>query len=151
MNDQKKFSKLPLIVVGIVVAIFLLLQVIPWQGIALIIFLGMLIFAFLGHLRLEVEKEWQQKANKAAPYYQPTQTQAQPQPPKKEPPPRANPPLDFSLTAEEYRILSERYEQGYRPQILSQQSQSAKPKEASPQEYEQPQAHYPEQLPPLQQ
>jgi hypothetical protein len=75
-------------------------------------------------------------------YYQPSQQQ--------EPPPRANPPLGFDLTAQEYQQLSQQYQQGYQEHAPRRPTKSAMPKEASPwEEYEQPQAQYPQQMPPM--
>ncbi len=145
MGNQNKLPKLPLAIVGAVVLIFLLLQFIPWQVLILIAFAAMLIFAFLGHLRLQVEKERQQAA---IPVYQPPQQQAQ------EPATPAGPITPqpgFNLTATEYNQLAQQYQQGYQPTTPPQKKheERAQPKESSPFDYEQPQANYPEQLPPM--
>jgi hypothetical protein len=144
MNDLKKLPKLPLAIVGAVVLIFVLLQFIPWQGLALIAFAAVLIFAFLGHLRLQVEKEQQQAA---IPVYHPPQQQAQ------EPttPTPTTPQPGFNLTATEYNQLAKQYQQGYQATTPPQRKyeDAAQPKESSPFDYEQPQATYPEQLPPM--
>lgn len=87
-------------------------------------------------------------------YYQPTTQMSQ-----SEPPPRENPPLDFNLTAKEYEQLSKRYQDGYQPQAPAQSAQwppfsgstRPQPKQERPLDYDQPQAQYPEQQPPLQQ
>ncbi len=82
-------------------------------------------------------------------YYQPPQ---QPPPSSKPEPPRANPPLGFDLSPQEYQQLSKHYQQGYQPQAPQQPPKtrgSAMPKQDRTIDYEQPQAHYPEQTPPM--
>lgn len=78
-------------------------------------------------------------------YYQPPQQQST----EPEPPPRTNPQPGFDLTAQEYQ----RYQQGYQapaPQRHAKMRESTLPKQGHPLDYEQPQAQYPEQEPPLQ-
>jgi hypothetical protein len=132
MNDQKKYPKLPLAIVGAVALIFLLLQFIPWQVLVLVAFIALLIFAFLGHLRLQVIKEQQQGQGP-------------------EPATPTTPQPGFNLTATEYNQLSKQYQQGYQAPVPPQKRHEdvAQPKESSPFDYEQPQAQYPEQLPPM--
>jgi hypothetical protein len=81
-------------------------------------------------------------------YYQPTQPASQTSQ-QQEPPPRANPPLGFDLTAQEYQQLSKQYQQGYQAKTSRPTKKSAMPKEPSVWDYEQPQAQYPEQEPPV--
>ena len=76
-------------------------------------------------------------------YYQPTKQPA---------PPQTTLQPGFHLTPEEYRRLSQQYQQGYQaqtpmpPQRIHEDTQ---PKQDNPIDYEQPQAHYPEQQPPM--
>ena len=73
-------------------------------------------------------------------YYQPKQ---QPPASKTEPLPRQNPPANFDLTGEEYRQLSQRYQQGYQaPVPQPAKNESAMPKQDRAIDYEQPQAQY---------
>ncbi|MBA2395832.1 MAG: hypothetical protein H0V70_24150 [Ktedonobacteraceae bacterium] len=75
-------------------------------------------------------------------YYQPKQQTPAPAS-GPEPLPRQNPPVNFDLTAEEYRQLSKTYQQGYQvptPQLVK--NESAMPKQDRAIDYEQPQAQY---------
>jgi hypothetical protein len=85
-------------------------------------------------------------------FSQPTPQQSM----KPEPPPRTNPPLGFDLTAQEYQLLSQQYQQGYQGQPSHQSpSPNAVPKEAPWQDDERPQVQqempqiqYSEEMPP---
>jgi hypothetical protein len=128
----------------------------------MIAILGLILLAFFGHVSQQVS------ADRAAaiPRYQPPAPQKTAKP---EPPPRANPPLSFDLTAQEYKQLSQQYKQGLLPQTqkptgatttgswspftgftpASNQSQGSQPKQDHPADYEHPQAEYPQQMPPM--
>jgi hypothetical protein len=156
MKDPK-----PLFVLfGVVALFFVLTQLIPWQALAMIAFVALMVFALLGHLGQQVAKE----RRAATPQYQPPQ-----QPSKPEPAPRTNPPIGFDLTPQEYNILAKQYQQGYQaqsppgsqkgkqPQTYGSTSWSPftgithhdLPKEEHSFDYEQPQAQYPKQMPPM--
>ncbi len=92
-----KYPRPLFVLLGVILLIFILIQFIPWQALIMIAVVAFFAFAFLGHLSQQAGKE----RSTATPQYQP--------------PPRKNPPLGFDLTAEEYRQLSKRYQQGYRP------------------------------------
>lgn len=143
MNDQKqKIPKppWPVVLVGAIALFFILTHIIPWQVLAFIAFLVIILLAFLVHLAQEAAKE----KSAAIPQYQPPQKQS----PEPEPA-RATLKPGFHLTAEEYRQLSKQYRQGYQAQVPQQPPTSAEPKEESPWNYDQPQAQYPQQMPPM--
>ncbi len=152
------------IIAGGVLLFVVLTQIIPWQAVIMIAFLVLILIAFFGHLGQQVT------ADRAAaiPRYQPP-TQ-QPQASKPEPPPRANPPLSFDLTPTEYKQLSKQYQQGLLPQAQkptgdagaaswspftgftpasNNQAKGSQPKQDPLSDYEQPQAQYPQELPPM--
>ncbi len=133
------------LVAGGVLLFVVLTQIIPWPAVIMIAILGLILLAFFGHLGQQVTAD----RSAAIPRYQPP---AQQKASKPEPPPKANPPLSFDLTAQEYQLLSQRYQQGYQTQTPQQPPKtrgSAMPKQDRTIDYEQPQAHYPEQTPPM--
>jgi len=138
MSEEKGYPKppLPLVLIGAVFLIFVLAHFIPWQALVMIVFIALILFAFLGNLRLQVEKE----RAEAIPQYQPP-----PQPDlSPEPPPQTKP---------------KQYQQGYQEQTPAQPTgwspftgfayKGNLVKQEHPKDYyEQPQAQYPEQAPP---
>lgn len=111
---------------------------------------SLIFFVPSGSIHSFFAKQKQKQKQKQIVYYQPTQQPIAPQPS-----PRKNPPLDFDLTAEEYRLLSQQYRQGYQPQVPQPQPQQRNiserdmPKQDRYVDYEQPQAQYPEEIPPM--
>lgn len=150
------------LVAGGVLLFVVLTQIIPWPAVIMIAILGLIVLAFFGHLGQQVTAD----RSAAIPRYQPP---AQQKASKPEPPPRANPPLNFDLTTQEYQQLSKQYQQGLSPQVQkptgagswspfsgftpasnqAPQTNGSQPKQEHPSNYEQPQAEYPQKMPPM--
>jgi hypothetical protein len=126
MNTQKAI-RLLLIAIPTVFILSII-----WHGLApflspLIICLGILL------VRSVVINKILTKPRPPIPYYQPSQ--------------HATPIAGSSPTTEEDDQPDHRYQQGYQAQIKYEEA--GQPKQDSPSDYEQPEAQYPEQLPPM--
>ena len=150
-KERGAMMKYPPVVVliAVLVLLFILLHFIPWQMLLFMAFIAFVVFVFVGYL-YQAEKE---ERVKDIPQYQPSQTTPPASPPLQSAP-QTQPPSPATLV-EQPKMPS--YEQGYQAQSspdslnwspFSGLSKSNKQEQDAPAEYEQPQAQYPEQMPP---
>ncbi len=141
MNNQKIVKFMFVLVPALLVLTIWWNAFAPFLSIALIYLILLVIRS--GFMSTLLGKRHEPKV-----YYQPHR-----QPPTPNLPLRANPPLGFDLTDQEYKLLSQKYQQGYQAPVLQHPSkthESPMPKQDHPFDYEQPQSQYPQSEPPLQ-
>ena len=119
---KNPYVKLIGIMVGAIFLISALVRLIPWQILLLLLFFVLVIFGFLGHLWIDVSNE-QAKAKKITPVYRPPASSS-PRVSQARPKRQKSSPSGVAFGRE-------------------------KPKSGQIPDYEQPQAHYPEQPPPM--